>query len=128
MTIPQYGTITCEPENRPMVFLTSNNYRELSDALKRRCNYLYIPEKSKDEIIRILEVSAGVDEKIAAGVANAYERIKNLRLKQKPSIAELSTWAKYLQENPDVDVQDTLYMVAKNKHDHDAILALGRTI
>ena len=46
ITIPQYGTITCPEDMRPIVFLTSNRYRDLSQALKRRCNYLYIQQKS----------------------------------------------------------------------------------
>lgn len=42
ITIPEYGTIQCAPEDRPIVFLTSNNYRELSQPMLRRCSYLYI--------------------------------------------------------------------------------------
>ena len=49
MTIPQYGTVTCNGEP-PFVFLTSNTYRELSDALKRRCNYLYLNRKTAKEM------------------------------------------------------------------------------
>ena len=57
ITIPQYGNVHCPEDQRPVVFLTSNNYRELSGAMKRRCSYLYIrkfsicfPNRSKISI------------------------------------------------------------------------------
>ena len=122
ITIPQYGTVHCNGEP-PMVFLTSNNYRELSDALKRRCNYLYLNRKTVKEMQDILIMKAGVDENVARGVANCIDRISKLSLKQTPSVSEAITWARYLAENREEFIaEDTLYMIAKNKSDMDAIV------
>ena len=124
MTIPQYGTITCNGEY-PMVFLTSNSYRELSDALKRRCNYLYLPRKTSAEMEEILVLQADISANIAKSVASCMERINQLPLKQMPSISEAITWAKFLTlaaaNNDNVSLKDTLYMIAKNKSDTDTI-------
>ena len=56
LSIPQYGTVKAKEGMEPVVVLTSNNYRDLSDALKRRCNYLYLPRKTKEEIMEILKM------------------------------------------------------------------------
>ena len=125
MTIPQYGTVKCEGEP-PMVFLTSNSYRELSDALKRRCNYLYLERKTKKELEDILMMQSGVNKTIAESVSRIMEKINTLPMKQAPSISEAITWAKYLSE-PDNDekIENTLYMIAKNRHDLETIRCSG---
>lgn len=118
MTIPQYGTVECIGEP-PMVFLTSNSYRELSDALKRRCNYLYLTRKTEEEIKNILILQADINETLAQAVASCIAKIQNLQeLRQTPSIAEAITWAKFLQEDTEeTHIKDTVYMLAKNKDD-----------
>lgn len=125
MTIPQYGTVKCEGEP-PMVFLTSNSYRDLSDALKRRCNYLYLERKTKKEIEEILLMQSGINKDIAAAVSQMMEKINALPMKQSPSISEAITWAKYLSElNGGEKIENTLYMVAKNQHDLEMIKNSG---
>jgi MoxR-like ATPase len=129
LTIPQYGTIKCEnEENKPIVFLTSNNYRDLSDALKRRCNFLYIEKKTMDEIYEILKIKVQISDKFAMGVAKCMVEIQDLNLKQIPSISESITWATYLKNNMENgfdDVEKTLFLLAKNKDDQDIIKASG---
>ena len=128
LTIPQYGTITCKDEFKPIVFLTSNNYRDLSNALKRRCNYLYIENKSKEEILNIIKLKAQVSEKLAKGVADSLYEIQKLALKQTPSIFEGILWANYLasnfQDNFD-EIDNTIFILAKNNDDKKQILNTG---
>lgn len=127
ISIPQYGTVTCPPDMRPVVFLTSNRYRDLSQALKRRCNYLFIQQKTPDELLEILRMQAGVVPEIAAAVANCAEKIRSLSLKQQPSISEYSNWAKYLStmdECLDKSVIPASYcMIAKNREDQQRLIA-----
>lgn len=127
ITIPEYGTIECPPENRPMVFLTSNRYRELSDALKRRCIYLYIEPKTAEETKEIIAKQARVPEEFAYQVAKKVESIRGLNLKQKPSISDAINWAIVLMSlvgvaNTDIfknkaEVKATLGTILKNKAD-----------
>lgn len=125
ISIPQYGTITAKEDNRPIVFLTSNNYRDLSDALKRRCNYLYIQNKTKEEMIEILKMKASISPTLANGVASCLIAIQNLQLKQMPSIDEGIKWASYLQKNfGEIDentIDYTICMLAKNQDDVEII-------
>lgn len=94
ISIPELGkTISCPKESRPLVMLTSNNYRELSDTLKRRCLYLYIPTQTPEEAAKIISLKANVPSKFALRVANEVAEIRKLKLKQKPSISESITWA-----------------------------------
>ena len=126
MTIPQLGTVKNTGET-PMVFLTSNSYRELSDALKRRCNYLYLERKTAKEMEEILLLQAEVDESIAEYVAKTMDSMNRLSLRQPPSVSEEETWAKYLSDkaNKNVKPEDTLYMIAKNKPDMEMIKNSG---
>ena len=125
ISIPQYETITAKEDNRPIVFLTSNNYRDLSDALKRRCNYLYIQNKTKKEMIEILKMKASISPTLANGVASCLIAIQNLQLKQMPSIDEGIKWASYLQKNfGEIDentIDYTICMLAKNQDDVEII-------
>lgn len=94
ISIPELGkTIKCDEESRPLVILTSNNYRELSDTLKRRCLYLYIPAQAPDEAAKIIAAKANVSDRFALRVANEVNEIRKLGLKQKPSISESIIWA-----------------------------------
>lgn len=122
ISIPQYGTAVCPEKMRPIVFLTSNRYRDLSQALKRRCNYLFIKQKTTEELREILQMQAAIDPKIAEAVANCAKQIRSLSLKQQPSISELSEWARYLSTlNSDAFKEEmlkaSLCMIAKNKED-----------
>ena len=121
LTIPQLGRI--EAKNKPIVFLTSNNYRQLSDALKRRCNYLYIEDKTESEMKKILETKAQIDEKLSISISKMIVSFRNLNLKQMPSIAEAINWGKYLTENEikEEDIPYTLGILLKNKEDIEIV-------
>lgn len=124
ITIPQYGEIACPQDRRPLVFLTSNNYRELSGALRRRCNYLYIEHKSSEEMVEILRRKAGARENIAVGIARCLSVIQGKQLRQTPSIAEAVELARFLQESPEVTrdlVMNALSILVKNHRDEPAI-------
>ena len=127
VTIPQFGPITCPADMRPVIILTSNNYRELSDALRRRCGYLYLEPKTIDETTQIIMKKAEVDKKIALSVARCMEQIRHLPIRQVPSIAEAIIWAEYLKsEGQDVDKQsldDSIFMLIKNQSDREVIKA-----
>ena len=125
ITIPEYGEIKAPVNQRPIVFLTSNNYRELSGALKRRCNYLYIEEKTSEEIVEILKLKAEVDDSLANGIARCIFEIKgNPAVTQKPSISEAIDWAKFIKET-DVPVKEAIFnslsIISKNFKDYNAI-------
>lgn len=126
LSIPQYGTIAADKNNKPMVFLTSNNYRDLSDALKRRCNYLYINNKTKEEMMEILKMKANISDQLVNGVASCLVDIQKLNLKQMPSIDEGIKWATYLQKNfteiNEDNIDYTICMLAKNNDDVKEIL------
>ena len=123
LSIPQYGTVECNPQNRPLIFLTSNNYRELSEALKRRCSYLYIQRKTEEEICAILKISLG-EEKLNAFAEIASKclfQMQSLHLRQTPSISEGITWASYLCSHLDADPAWTAGMLAKTAEDGPVI-------
>ena len=125
ITIPEYGEIKCPEDQKPIVFLTSNNYRQLSGALKRRCNYLYIKEKTAKEIIDILKLKAGVNDNLANGIAKCIIEVnKNDNVKQKPSISEAIEWSRFLKEKEEItkdDVIGSLSIIAKNYKDYNSI-------
>ncbi len=95
VTIPELGTR--QAVHKPFVLLTSNSFRDMSDALKRRCLHLYIdypgPETER-QIVR--QRIPGLPERLAAQMAAAMGRIRALDLKKKPSISETLDWAQAL--------------------------------
>jgi MoxR-like ATPase len=95
VSIPELGTIV--GRQRPFVFLTSNNTRELSEALKRRCLYLHIdyPTLEREEEIVRLRVPE-IDAALAAQVSRVVQSIRALDLKKAPSISETIDWARTL--------------------------------
>lgn len=117
LTIPELGTITCENELKPIVFLTSNSYRELSDALKRRCNYLYLNKKTISEVEDIIKSKIEADDKLITSCVNILGRISELNLKQPISIGESIAWIKFISENDPDSIDNTISMLAKNKED-----------
>ncbi|MDO4814907.1 MAG: MoxR family ATPase [Gemella sp.] len=116
ISIPELGTVSAV--NPPIVIITSNNYRELSEPLKRRCSYLYINDKTAEENEEIILQKTNVNPEVARFVATALDKFKDAYLKQQPSIAEAITWAEALVNNM---VEDTLHLVAKNKKDRQTI-------
>ena len=95
VSIPELGTI--EATQIPLVFLTSNNTRELSEALKRRCLYLHIdyPDMEREKQIVLTKVP-DITENLADQVARVVRSIRQLELKKAPSVSETLDWAKTL--------------------------------
>jgi MoxR-like ATPase len=121
VSIPELGTIV--GKQVPLVFLTSNNTRELSEALKRRCLFLHIDypdiEREKEIVrVRVPEVDAG----LAGQIAKVVNSIRNLDLKKSPSISETIDWARTLaflgrnEITPEV-LGDTLNVLLKYQSD-----------
>lgn len=124
ISIPQYGKVECRPENRPIVFITSNNYREPSQALKRRCTYLYVPNKTRDEMAEILIKAVGASEAVAAGVSKCISKMQQEGLRQTPSISEGIEWTRFMTNAGSLSkegVMRSLSLLIKNQKDEDAI-------
>ncbi len=121
VSVPELGTL--QARHRPIVVLTSNNAREMSDALKRRCLHLFVdfPDKVHElEIVRLKVPGAG--ERLAGEVVSVIQRIRKLDLKKLPSISETLDWARALtllnvESLEDELVQDTLSVVLKYEGD-----------
>jgi MoxR-like ATPase len=121
VSIPELGTITSI--QTPMVFLTSNNSRELSEALKRRCLYLYIdypPPEREREIV--LSRVPDLDVVLAGQIAGVVQTLRRLELKKRPSVSETIDWAQTLfllgaeQISTDL-VIGTLHVLLKHQSD-----------
>ncbi|HBX77970.1 MAG TPA: ATPase [Acidimicrobiaceae bacterium] len=95
VSIPELGTITAR--QIPMVFLTSNNTRELSEALKRRCLFLHIdyPDMDREKEIVLTKVP-DITETLADQVARIVRSIRQMELKKSPSVSETLDWARTL--------------------------------
>ena len=95
VSIPELGTV--EATQIPLVFLTSNNTRELSEALKRRCLYLHIdyPSLEREREIVLTKVP-GVSEHLADEIVRIVRSIRALELKKSPSVSETLDWARTL--------------------------------
>ncbi|HEY4637422.1 MAG TPA: MoxR family ATPase [Burkholderiales bacterium] len=92
ITIPELGTIRAV--HVPFVLLTSNRSRELSDALRRRCLYLYLEHPGLEKELRILRAKVpGVEEHLARGVARFVQRLRARELRKRPGVAESIDWA-----------------------------------
>ena len=121
VTVPEIGTLVAK--TRPLVFLTSNDAREMSDALKRRCLHLWIDYPSHDLEVRILDTKVpGIDQRFADEIVTTISRIRDLDLKKTPSISETLDWARALlalnaNELEDQLVSDTLNVILKYEGD-----------
>jgi MoxR-like ATPase len=121
VTIPELGTV--EAVSRPIVVLTSNNTRELSEALKRRCLYLHVPYPSIERELAILrkrvpELPEDFAEKIARTVAS----IRQISVRKAPSVSESIDWARTLlalgiEELDDAATASTLNVLLKYQTD-----------
>ncbi len=121
VSIPELGTMYATTQ--PMVFLTSNNTRELSEALKRRCLFLHIdyPDAEREKEILTAKVP-GLSDHLATQVAKVARSIRGLDLKKAPSVSETIDWARTLLalsvEDVDEDVLgDTLHVLLKYQTD-----------
>lgn len=95
VSIPELGTLRAK--HIPLVILTSNNSREMTDALKRRCLHLYIPFPEKEEELRMLQMRMpNLSETLARQIVEVVYRLRKMDLKKSPSISETLDWAKSL--------------------------------
>jgi MoxR-like ATPase len=121
VSIPELGTMTAI--SRPLVFLTSNNTRELSEALKRRCLFLHIdyPDPVRETAILSARVP-GLSTHLADQVARVARSIRSLDLKKSPSVSETIDWARTLlalsvEEVDEAILGDTLHVLLKYQVD-----------
>jgi MoxR-like ATPase len=126
ITIPEIGTL--KPRKIPIVFLTSNANRDLSDALKRRCLHLFIDYPTQDTECEIVESRfPEMNKKLIAELVRAIHQIRDLDIKKKPAISETIDWAESLltlniNSIGQDDLQKTLGIVSKYKTDMDTIM------
>src|SRR3954449_2859697 len=121
VSIPELGTVSAT--QIPLVFLTSNNTRELSEALKRRCLYLHVdyPELDREKEIVLTRVP-GISDHLADQISRIVRSIRSLELKKHPSVSETLDWARTLVllgvENVDADqAKQTLHILLKYQTD-----------
>jgi len=92
VSIPEIGTIVAR--QHPVVFLTSNNTRELSEALKRRCLYIYIDYPNADEELRIVQLKVPeLSPRLARDAVDLVQSLRQLDLRKNPSVSETLDWA-----------------------------------
>jgi MoxR-like ATPase len=95
ISIPELGTRSAR--NIPFVFLTSNDSRDMSDALKRRCIHLYIDYPERELELRIVQLKIpGIQQRLAEQMVDAVHAIRLLDLKKKPCVSETLDWAQAL--------------------------------
>jgi MoxR-like ATPase len=95
VTIPELGTIRAR--HKPHVIVTSNRTRELSDALRRRCLYLWVPYPSLDQEIEILHARVpGLPARLADQIARVVQALRGWSLQKSPGVAESLDWARAL--------------------------------
>jgi MoxR-like ATPase len=127
VTIPEIGTI--HARERPYVVLTSNRSRDLSDALRRRCLYLWIGHPSLDKELRIVRAKVpAIGERLAHEVAVFMQSVRELELAKRPGTAETLDWAAALvalhADTLDEDiVRETTGCFLKEESDHRALAA-----
>jgi MoxR-like ATPase len=127
VTIPELGTVSAE--HIPYVVLTSNRSREIGDALRRRCLYLFIEHPSLEKEVRILRSRVpAASARLAAEIGRFMQELRGRRLSKAPGVAETIDWAQALlhlhQDHLDLDtVEQTLGCVVKDRHD---LRELGR--
>jgi MoxR-like ATPase len=121
VSVPEIGTI--QARHLPLVFLTSNDQREMTDALKRRCLHLHIDFPSAEQEVRILELKVpGIGERLAADIVELIQAVRRLDLKKAPSISETLDWARALMilnadELDEKLVTETLNIILKHQGD-----------
>ena len=121
VTIPELGTIRAT--HRPLVILTSNRTREIGDALRRRCLYLYIEHPSFEKEIEIIRAKVpGIAERLAAEITRFVQELRGRRLMKPPGVAETLDWARALitlhRDRLDAETaNETLGCLVKDRHD-----------
>ncbi len=127
ISIPELGRI--EARTRPVVLLTSNNTRELTEALKRRCLYLWLDYPQLEHELEIVRLHAPeLDQLLARKLVEIVHQVRELDLKKPPSIAESIDWARALillgAEDIDGDTfRATMSVIVKHRTDLDVVAA-----
>ncbi len=127
ISIPELGRI--EARTQPVVILTSNNTRELTEALKRRCLYLWLDYPALEHELEIVRLhSPTLDETVARKLVEIVGQIRELDLKKPPSIAESIDWARALlllgAAEIDADTfRSTMSVIVKHRTDLDTVAA-----
>jgi MoxR-like ATPase len=125
LSIPELGLY--EAKTRPVVLLTSNNTRELTEALKRRCLYLWLDYPTLEHELEIVKLHAPeLGDAVARKLVEVVAMIRELDLKKPPSIAESIDWARalLLLGADDIDGQvfnDTMSIIVKHRTDLDVV-------
>ena len=128
VSIPEIGTIRAE--HTPIVVLTSNRTRELSEAMKRRCLHLQLDYPDEEVELEIVRLKApGIGEALAQELVETIGRIRGLDLRKAPSIGETLDWAQALLVlgAPGLSkelIEETLSVIVKYDRDADKVLAL----
>jgi MoxR-like ATPase len=121
VSVPELGTL--KAKHMPLVILTSNNTRELSEALKRRCLYLFIDYPTSEAELRIVKLKVpDLAPQMAKQAVELVQRLRKLDLKKQPSVSETIDWARALvmlnKTNLDSKtLEDTLTVLLKHEHD-----------
>lgn len=117
ITIPELGTI--KAKHKPIVVLTSNRTRELSDALKRRCLYHWVDYPSVEKEMRIVQKHLpNIEGKLVSQIAEYVHQIRKLKLDKTPGIAETIDWAKGIATlNHEKAIYDSLSCLLKSNQD-----------
>ena len=129
ITIPELGTIRAE--RPPFVVLTSNRTREIHDALKRRCLYLWVPYPSYERELEILRAKVpDLDEDLAGQICAFMQRVRERDFYKRPGVAESIDWAQALVAlhrdalDPQV-VEETLGAIFKYNDDIESVRTIG---
>ncbi len=132
VTIPEIGTI--KAKSKPNIILTGNRTRELSEALRRRCLYLWIDYPSFEKELAIVQAKvSGVDQILGQEICSFMKELRQLKLEKTPGISETIDWAKalasmHLTHLDKQVVEDTLGVVLKDwqdmRHTKDALSEL----
>ena len=121
LTIPEFGTIRAE--YAPYVILTSNRTRELTDALRRRCLYLWIPYPSFQKELEVIQLKVpAIGEEFAIGVTTFVQALRREKLNKVPGLSEAIDWARALQATgvrvlERAGVENTVGVLLKDRQD-----------
>ncbi|RRR77408.1 MAG: MoxR family ATPase [Candidatus Viridilinea halotolerans] len=121
VSVPELGTL--KAKHQPVVLLTSNNTRELSEALKRRCLYVHIDYPDLEAELRVIQLKVpGLTAKLAREAVELVQRLRTMDLRKHPSVSETIDWARALVElnSSQIDAQTlntTLNVLLKHESD-----------
>ena len=125
ITIPEIGTI--QAVNKPFVVITSNQTREVHDALKRRCLYTWIEFPAFDKELEIVRIkNPGIQEKLASDITHFVQALRKEDLYKKPGVAETLDWANalvHLSQNTlsEILIDQTMGVLLKHRDDIESI-------